>query len=80
MYTQVFDPVGDSLDAAGHGAPTSVDAGEVTGLMCGVVAHLAESAGNLVVGLRQAGQQVSECRAAYESRDATASAAFQAIL
>jgi hypothetical protein len=63
---------GDALDSAGDAAPGTPDAGEVTALIGGMMAHLSEGAGNLVVGLREAGSRVAQARAAYERQDAAA--------
>ncbi|MET0418356.1 MAG: hypothetical protein ABW022_20285, partial [Actinoplanes sp.] len=56
---------GDSLDAAGGGAPGVPDAGDVAAMMGAVVAHLSAGAGEMVVGLKEAGDQVAQARQAY---------------
>lgn len=63
---------GDQLDSAGRSAPKAPDAGEVTALIGGVLAHLSDGAGNLVVGLKEAGDRVRQSREAYQSQDAAA--------
>jgi hypothetical protein len=46
---------GDELDSTGLTAPGVPRAGDVAPLMAAVIAHLAESAGNAVIGLKAAG-------------------------
>jgi hypothetical protein len=70
---------GESLDAVGNGAPGVPDAGDVTGLMGAVVAHLSESAGNVVVGLAEAADRIEQTRRGYADRDAGAAASFQGL-
>ena len=62
----------DGLDAAGAGAPGVPDAGEVSAVMGAVIAHLAESAGTMVVGMKAAGDQVTASRQDYARRDEAA--------
>ncbi len=63
---------GETLDAAGRGAPPTPDAGDVTPDLAALLAHLTGGAGNLVVGLKEAGDRVDQARAAYQSSDAAA--------
>jgi hypothetical protein len=70
---------GDMLDSVGSNAPGTPDAGDVTALMGGLVAHLSGSAGNLVLGLREASARVSESREAYLAQDASVSQDFQGL-
>lgn len=64
---------GDGLDAAGRSATTAPDAGAVAPDMIAVLAHLTESAGNLVIGLCEASARVFLAREAYVAQDAAAS-------
>ncbi|MEV4283522.1 hypothetical protein [Actinoplanes xinjiangensis] len=59
----------DALDAAGGSVPGLPDAGDVSGIMGAAIAHLTESAGNLVIGLAGAGEEVSAARRDYAARD-----------
>jgi hypothetical protein len=70
---------GDTLDSVGSNAPRVPDAGEVTALMGDLVAHLSESAGNLVVGLRAASARVSQSREAYLRQDQATSEEFRGL-
>ena len=60
---------GDDLDAAGRTAPGVPQAGEVAALMGAVIAHLAESAGNAVVGLKMAADSVEQACKDYLATD-----------
>lgn len=68
---------GASLDEAGGGAPGVPDGGDVAGIMGAVVAHLSAGAGEMVIGLKEAGDQVAQARQAYASGDAGAAASFR---
>jgi hypothetical protein len=68
---------GAALDEAGGGAPGVPDAGEVAAMMGAVVAHLSDGAGEMVVGLKTAGEQVALARQAYASGDAAAASSFR---
>jgi hypothetical protein len=63
---------GDALDALGKSAPGVPAAGDVSGVMGGVIAHLTESAGNMVVGMKAASDEVSKSRQEYASKDEAA--------
>ena len=67
----------DGLDAVGSTAPGVPDAGEVSGLMGAALAHLTESAGNLVVGLKGASEQVSQAGQGYARTDQATAATFR---
>jgi hypothetical protein len=67
----------DGLDAVGSTSPGVPDAGEVSGLMGAALAHLTESAGNLVVGLKGASEQVSRARQGYATTDQATAATFR---
>jgi hypothetical protein len=70
---------GDTLDAVGNGAPGVPDAGDVAAMMGAVLAHLSESAGNVVVGLREAGDRVEQSRRGYAEQDAGAAQSLQGL-
>ena len=65
---------GDDLDAAGRSAPGVPRAGDVAALMGAVLAHLSESAGNAVVGLKTAADSVEQAGGDYAATDAGAAA------
>jgi len=67
---------GDALDGLGTSAPGVPDAGDVSGMMGGVIAHLAEAAGNMVVGLKTAGDEVAKSRQEYAGKDQAAAQSF----
>ncbi len=68
---------GAALDEAGGGAPGVPDGGEVAARMGAVVAHLSDGAGEMVLGLKEAGDQVALARQAYASGDAAAASMFR---
>lgn len=68
---------GAALDAVGSGAPGVPDAGDVAAMMGAVVAHLAGGAGEMVVGLKEAGEQVAQARQAYAAGDAATAQSFR---
>ena len=70
---------GDDLDAAGSGAPAAPDAGDFTEVLGSVVAHLTESAGNVVVGLREAAARIEQSRNGYASQDAAAATELRGL-
>jgi hypothetical protein len=70
---------GDALDAAGSGAPSAPDAGDVTPDVSAVIGHLVGGAGNLVVGLKEAGDRVDQAREAYRGSDSAAARSLDEI-
>ncbi|WP_436529619.1 hypothetical protein [Actinoplanes sp. HUAS TT8] len=68
--------VADALDAVGKASPGPPDAGEVSGLMAAALAHLTEGAGNLVLGMKVAGEEASEARRKFENQDEAAAQSF----
>jgi hypothetical protein len=68
---------GDGLDAVGNGAPGVPNAGEVSGVMGAVIAHLAGCAGDMVLGMKGAGDEVTQARQAYAAQDAGAAQSFR---
>ncbi|MDT4991062.1 MAG: hypothetical protein QOH97_954 [Actinoplanes sp.] len=68
---------GDDLDAAGRTAPGVPQAGDVASLMGAVIAHLSESAGNAVVGLKTAGDSVDQAFMDYLATDSIAADKFR---
>ncbi|BFU47660.1 hypothetical protein [Krasilnikovia sp. MM14-A1004] len=62
----------DALDAVGGKSPGMPDAGEVSGIMGAAIAHLTESAGNLVLGLKGACEEVTRARRDYAGTDQSA--------
>jgi hypothetical protein len=72
-----LDQAADALDAVGGRAPGLPDAGEVSGLIGAAIAHLTESAGNLVLGMKGAGEAVVQARRDYAARDQAAAASLR---
>jgi hypothetical protein len=68
---------GDALDATGSTAPGVPDAGEVAGMMGAVIAHLTGCAGDMVIGLKGAGEEVAKARQAYATQDNAAARSFR---
>jgi hypothetical protein len=68
---------GDHLDAIGKGAPGVPNAGEVAGMMGAVIAHLSDCAGDMVVGMKGAGEEVAQARKSYAAQDARAAQSLQ---
>ena len=62
----------DALDAAGRSSPGIPRAGEVSGIMGAALAHLTENAGNVVLGMKGAGEEVARARQDYASQDRAA--------
>jgi hypothetical protein len=62
------------LDAVGVGAPGAPDAGDFTEVLSAVVAHMADSAGNVVTGMLAAAEHVDQARADYVAQDTAAAA------
>jgi hypothetical protein len=67
----------DALDAVGGKAPGVPDAGEVSGIIGATIAHLTESAGNLVLGMKGASEAVARARRDYAGRDQAAAETFR---
>jgi uncharacterized protein YukE len=67
----------ESLDAAGNKAPGVPNAGDVSGLMGSALAYLTGSAGNLVLGLKGASEEVTQSRNAYASHDQASAQSFR---
>jgi hypothetical protein len=70
---------GDELDALGGSMPDTPDAGEVSGALGAVLAHLAAGAGNLVVGLREVGDRVTSSRDGYVDADTDAARGYRGV-
>jgi uncharacterized protein YukE len=62
----------DVLDAVGTRSPGLPKAGEVSGIMGSAIAHLTESAGNVVLGLKGASEEVTQARQDYDGTDQSA--------
>ena len=63
---------GDSIDAAGGGAPALPDAGVDTATIAAIVGGLCESSANLVEGLLEVGARLAAASRAYADEDAAA--------
>ena len=60
----------NQLDSLSGALPGSVDAGDATPAIVGILAKLAENAGQLVVALAAAAAAVGDANAEYRQRDA----------
>jgi formiminotetrahydrofolate cyclodeaminase len=74
---QRLSQAADALDGIGKSIPATPNAGAVSALMGAVVAHLAESAGNMVIGMKTASDQVAKSRQEYAARDEAAARSFR---
>ena len=70
---------GEDLDAIGTSVPPTPDAGEVAPDVAALVGFLTEGAGNLVVGLLEAGDRVDQARESYRSSDAATAVSMDGI-
>ena len=70
---------GDTLDATGNSAPGVPNAGAVAGLMGAVIAHLSGAAGQMVIGMKGAGEEVSQARQAYATSDGVSASSFKGL-
>lgn len=59
----------DNLDSTGADMPNVPDAGDISVLIAKVIGHLAENAGNLVIGMRATSAAVSRARQSYVETD-----------
>lgn len=66
-----------ALDAVGKSSPGLPNAGDVSGIMGAAVAYLAGSAGNLVLGLMGASEEVTQARKQYAATDQSAANSFR---
>ena len=66
-----------SLDAVGKSSPGVPNAGDVSGIMGAALAHLTGSAGNLVLGLVGASEEVTQSRQQYAGTDQSAANSFR---
>ncbi|GGL18905.1 hypothetical protein [Mangrovihabitans endophyticus] len=62
----------DALDEVGKSSPGMPAAGDVSGIMGAAVAHLTGSAGNIVLGMKGAGEEVASARRDYAGGDQSA--------
>lgn len=67
----------DALDAVGKTSPAIPKAGDVSGIMGAAIAHLSESAGNVVLGMKGAGEEVTSARKDYAAKDQSAANSFR---
>jgi len=62
----------DTLDEVGKTAPGIPKAGDVSGIMGAAIAHLTGSAGNIVLGMKGASEEVTNARKDYAAKDQSA--------
>jgi hypothetical protein len=67
----------EGLDSVGKSAPGVPDAGEVSGIMGAAIAHLSDNAGELVVGLKGASEEVTQARQGYAKTDQSSANSFR---
>ncbi|MFS0895956.1 hypothetical protein [Mycolicibacterium litorale] len=60
---------GENLDAANATAPKSVDAGTGTPAILGIMAHLADNAGQLVVAVKAVSDAITSANRRYFGQD-----------
>lgn len=70
---------GQSLDEAGADRPAAPAAGEDTGLMATVLAHLFDGAGNLVTGMLEAADRIDLARTRYTVQDQSGADSLQEL-
>ncbi|WP_127503821.1 hypothetical protein [Actinoplanes solisilvae] len=63
---------GESLDELGSRVPPTPQAGDLTPDIGALIGHLTDVCGNLVVGLKEAGDRVEQARTTYAHTDASA--------
>lgn len=67
----------DGLDSVGKSAPGVPDAGDVSGIMGAAIAHLTDNAGELVIGLKGASEEVTQARQSYAKSDQSSADSFR---
>ncbi|MFF5075783.1 hypothetical protein ACFY36_01945 [Actinoplanes sp. NPDC000266] len=67
---------GESLDEIGGSVPPTPAAGDLSPDIAALVGHLTDVCGNLVVGLKEAGDRVEQSRAGYIGTDSAVGGLF----
>lgn len=76
---QSFSGASSELDGVAASAPESIDGGDATAAVLGILSRLMHDAGQLVAGLDAAGQAVADANAKYREQDVeTADALIEA--
>ncbi|MEV4344549.1 hypothetical protein AB0J83_08735 [Actinoplanes sp. NPDC049596] len=70
---------GESLDEIGSGVPATPSAGDLTPDIAALVGHLTDVCGNLVIGLKEAGDRVEQTHASYAGTDTAAAAGLNGL-
>lgn len=70
---------GEALDEIGGSVPPTPAAGDLSPDIAALIGHLTGVCGNLVIGLKEAGDRVEQSRAAYSGTDAAAAAGLDGI-
>lgn len=60
---------GENLDGANATAPTTVDGGNATPAILGIMAHLADNAGQLVVAVKSVSEAITSADRRYLGQD-----------
>jgi hypothetical protein len=67
----------DALDGVGKSSPGIPKAGDVSGIMGAAISYLADSAGNIVLGMKGASEEVTNARKDYAANDQSAANSFR---
>lgn len=74
-----LDRGADDLEDLAGSVPRGVDAGMMTGVISGMLAHVTDSAGNVSASMSGSGALVRQCRTYYQGADASATAGLSEI-
>ena len=72
LMSRSLSHAADGLDAVGKGSPGIPTAGDVSGIMGAAIAHLTENAGNIVLGMKGASEEVAKASQDYAGKDQAA--------
>ncbi|KAA0022475.1 hypothetical protein [Antrihabitans cavernicola] len=67
--SRTLGAAGMDVDSVGSSAPSGVDGGDGTPALLGILAHLTDAAGQLVVSLSAASSAVAEANSSYRGQD-----------
>jgi len=74
---RLLSEAADALDGVGSKSPGVPQAGDVSGIMGAAIAHLADNAGNVVLGMKGASEEVAQARQDYAGKDQAAANSFR---
>jgi hypothetical protein len=75
--TRTLTHASADLDSIGNSMPGTPDGGDGTPALAGIMAHIIDNAGQLVIGAAAAGDAVTSTKANYQNRDADVADAFR---